>query len=114
VAEGHDDLGDLRPRAQEPDDLLPERRAGLAGHRGDALGVEEDHAGPADAPRGSVRRGEVHDEEVALVVERVLAELELRHRLAAEVLEQGEVFLPSLEGLLHRDHAVSEHPGLAH
>jgi hypothetical protein len=48
------------------------------------------------------------------MVERVLAELELRQRLAAELLEQREVLLAPLEGLLHRDHAVPEHSGLAH
>jgi hypothetical protein len=48
VAEGHHDLRRGGTRTQELDDLLPQRRAGLAGHRGDALGIEEDHAGPAD------------------------------------------------------------------
>lgn len=48
------------------------------------------------------------------MVERVLAKLELRQRLAANVLEQREVLLAALEGLLHRDDPVAEHAGLAH
>src|SRR5262249_8431308 len=114
VTERDDDLGLGGACAHELHDLLAQRRSRLAGHRWNALGVEEHHAGPADAPHHPVRAGKLHHEEVALVVERILAELEVGERLPAEVLEEREVLLAALEGLLHRDHAVPEHSGLGH
>ena len=48
------------------------------------------------------------------MIEGMLGVREVRHRLEAELLEEGEVFLASLERLLHRDHAVPEHSGLGH
>jgi hypothetical protein len=114
VAEGHDDLGLRAAGAQEFDDLRAQRRGRVAGQGRDALGIEQDHAGPADARDRTPGRGELHDEEIALVIQRVLAELELRERLAAQILQHGEVLFSALEGLLHRDHAVSEHACLRH
>ena len=47
-------------------------------------------------------------------LEHVIPEGETGQRLAANVLEQREVLLASLERLFHRDHAVPEHACLAH
>jgi hypothetical protein len=114
MAEGDQDLGAGSLLAQEPHDLRPQNRRGIRRERRNALRVEEDHAGPADAAARSIRRVELHDEEVALVLEHVLPEGETRQRLAANVLQQREVLLASLERLFHRDHAVPEHACLAH
>jgi hypothetical protein len=114
VAEGHDDLRPPRAALQEVDDLLPECGRRVSGESRDPFGVEEDHARPGD-PRALARRAlEIHHEEVPLVVEGVLAVLELRKGLAAELLEQRKVLLAALEGLLHRDHPVPEHSRLSH
>jgi hypothetical protein len=114
VTEGDQDLGARRLLAQQTDDLRPQDRRGIRRERRNALRVEEDHAGPADAAARSIRRVELHDEEVAFVLEHVLPEGEPGQRLAANVLEQREVLLASLERLFHRDHAVPKHACLAH
>jgi hypothetical protein len=114
MAKRHDDLGPPRPALQEVDDLAPERGRRISRERRDPFGVEEDHARPGNPRALTCRALEVHHEEVPLVVEGVLAVFELRKRLAAEILEQREVLLAALEGLLHRDHPVSEHSRLSH
>jgi len=49
-----------------------------------------------------------------MVIECVLAVLELGKRLAADGFQHLEILLSSLERLLHRDHAVPEHASLWH
>jgi hypothetical protein len=114
MTERDQDLGPRRLLAQEPDDFRAQDRGRIRGQRRDALRVEEHHARPADATLRSVGSFEVHDEEVALVVEHMLPEDEVRQRLAADVLEEREMLLAALERLFHRDHAVPEHACLAH
>jgi hypothetical protein len=114
VPERHDDLRARRVRADELDDLAPQRRLGISGDRRDALGVIQHHPRPAHAPNPAVGRLEDHHEEVALVVEGVFPKREFRNRLAADGLQELEVLLAPLERLLHRDHPVPEHSGLWH
>src|ERR1700693_2730569 len=114
VAERHDDLGTRRLRTQELDDPRAQRCQGIPRQRGDALRVEEHHPRQAYTARPPAGRLEHHYEEVALVVERVFSEGELRQALAADGLEKLEVLLASLERLLHRDHPVPEHACLWH
>jgi hypothetical protein len=114
VSKGHDDLRTARARAQVLDDLFPQLPRWLSGENRDPLRVEQDHAGPADALPAAVARLEIHHEEVAFVIERMRRVLELRQRLAAEGLQKVEVLFAPLECLLHRDDAVTKHPGLRH
>jgi hypothetical protein len=69
VAERHDDLRPTGVGAKVLDDPLPQAAGGVAGQDRDPLGVEEDHAGPADPTEAAVARREIHHEEVSLVVE---------------------------------------------
>jgi hypothetical protein len=114
VPERHDDLGLRGAHPEELDDLAPQHRRGIAGERRDPLGVEEDHPRPGDLFRAAVGAAQIHHEEVALVVEGVLRVLPAGQRLAAELLEESEMLLASLERLLHRDHPVPEHSSLGH
>jgi len=114
VPERDDDLGPRRVVADELDDPGPERARRIRRHHGETLRVEQHHPRPGDALAHAAGPLHVHDEEVSLVVEHVLAVLELGQRLAAELLEDGEMLLAALEGLLHRDDPVPEHAGLAH
>jgi hypothetical protein len=114
VTERDDDLRPGGVGSKEVDDSCAQPGRRISGQRGDALGIEEHHPGPADALSAALRHGEVHDEEVSLVVEGVLEELEIRQPLAAEVPQQREVLLSPFERLFHRDHPVPEHACLAH
>jgi hypothetical protein len=114
VPEGHNDLRPVRPGAKILDDPLAQIVPGIAGEHRDALGVEEDHARPADQAASAVARRELDHEEIALVVESVRDVVEIRQSLAAKRLQELQVLLAALESLLHRDHAVSEHSGLGH
>jgi hypothetical protein len=114
MTERHDDLGPSCPALQEVDDLAPDRGRRVPRERRDPLGVEKHHARPRDADALAGGALELHNEEVPLVIEGVLAVLEIRKRLAAEVFEQREVFFASLQRLLHRDHPVPEHSSLCH
>src|ERR1700693_1594894 len=78
VAERHDDLGTRRLRTQELDDPRAQRCQGIPRQRRDALRGEEPHPRPAYTARPPAGRLEHHYEEVALVVERVFSEGELR------------------------------------
>jgi hypothetical protein len=114
VTERDHDFGPRRARPQEIDDLGAQNRRGIARQRRDALGVEEHHPCPGDFFCLAGRAAEVHDKKIALMVERVVGILEVRQGLAAEILEEREMFLAPFQGLLHRDHAVPEHAGLRH
>ena len=76
-------------------------------HHRSPLGVEQDHAGPADLFAFSVGGLERHHEEIALVIEGVLAIRKVGKGLEAESLQELEMLLSPLEGLLHRDHPVA-------
>jgi hypothetical protein len=114
VAEGHEDLGPADLGSQLLHDLRPQRGGGIGRQGRDALRIEEHHAGPAHALARAAGRFEVHHEEIALVIERVLAQDEVRQRLGAEGLQQREMFFAPLERLFHRDHPVPENACLAH
>jgi hypothetical protein len=114
MAKRHDDFGTRRASPQELDDPGAENGRGIARQRGDAFRVEEHHARPGHSFRRAVGAAQIHDEKIALVIERVLGILVFRERFAAELLEHRQMFLAALEGLLHRDHAVPEHAGLRH
>jgi hypothetical protein len=114
VPERHDDLGSVGAGAKVLDDPLPQAAGGVAGQDRNPLGVEEDHARPADDAAAAVARGQLHHEEVALVVERVRDVVEIRERFPAQRLQELQVLLAALEGLFHRDHAVPEHACLGH
>jgi hypothetical protein len=114
VTEGDDDLRPGRPLPQELDDLSAKNARRIGCHRGHPFRIEEHHSRPADLLAPAVGRFEQHHEEVALVIERVLAITEVGEGLETEGLQEIEMLLSSLEGLLHRDHAVSEHSRLGH
>jgi hypothetical protein len=114
VPEGHDDLRPAGSSAKVLDDPLAQAAGGVAREDRDALGVEEDHAGPADPTGAAVARGELHHEKVSLVVERMPGVFEIRKRFAAQRLQELQMLLAPLEGLFHRDHAVPEHACLRH
>jgi hypothetical protein len=73
MAERHDDLGPGSPLTQELDDLSAQQVRRVGGDGGHPIGVEQDHAGPTDLLAPSIGGLERHHEEVALVIERVLA-----------------------------------------
>jgi hypothetical protein len=81
---------------------------------GNPLGVVENHPRPGDALSASRRRLVDHHETVVFVIQDVFLELHPRYRLVDERLEQREMLLPFLEGLLHRDDPVPEHLGAGH
>jgi hypothetical protein len=110
VTEGHHDLRTAGARAQELDDLAPQARPRFLRENRDPLRVEQHHACPADPLAPAVGGLEIHHEEIPLMVQGVPFGLELGQRLAAELLQDGEVLLPSFQGLLHRDETVSEYP----
>jgi hypothetical protein len=114
VAEGHDDLGPVRPGAQVLDDAVPQAAGGVAAQDRDPLRVEENHPGPADQAAAAVTGGELHHEQISLVVERVGDVVEVRQRFPAQRLQELKVLLAPFEGLLHRDHTVPEHSCLWH
>jgi len=114
MPERHHDFGSRRVGLQEIDDLSAQNRRRIARQGRDPFGVEKDHPRPRDLLGGTVRAAQLHDEEIALVVEGVLGVLEAGECLPAHVLEQGKMLLPPFEGLFHRDHAVPEHARLAH
>jgi hypothetical protein len=114
VAERHDDLGPPGLIPQELQDPAAHRRRRVGDDCRNPLGVEEDHPRPADRLAPAVGGFEGHHEEISFVIERVLPVTEVGQRFEAEGLEQLEVFLSPLEGLLHRDHPVAEHSCLSH
>jgi hypothetical protein len=114
VSKRDDDLRTAPLRAQVLDDLRTQLSSGFSGKKRDPLRVEEDHSGPADAFAAAVARREIHHEHVAFVIEKVPGILELGQRLPAEGLQELEMLLSPLEGLLHRDDAVAKHPCLRH
>jgi hypothetical protein len=95
-------------------DLRSQLPSGLSGEDRDPLRVEKDHSGPADTLPAAVARREINHEEVAFVIERVPCILEVRKRVPTERLQELEMFLSPLEGLLHRDDAVAKHLCLRH
>jgi hypothetical protein len=114
VPERHNGLGSAGAGAKILDDPLAQPSGGIAGQDRNSLGVEENHAGPPDPAQAAVARDELHDEEIALVVERVRDVFEIRKRFPAKRLQELQVLLAPLEGLFHRDHAVPEHACLRH
>src|SRR5512141_846873 len=114
VSERDDDLRTVRPRSQVLDDPAPEVARRISGEHRDPLRIEKDHARPRDALLAAVCRGEVHHEEVPLVVEKVRDVLELRRRFDADRLQEVEILLAPLERLLHRDDPVTKHACLRH
>ena len=108
--------GRARVRAQELDDLGPQRRrAGLPVDRWYALGVEEHHPRPADLrrirPSGASRIITKRSRSWSSVCSRNANSGIASRQIAFEELQ---VLLAPLERLLHRDHAVPEHACLWH
>jgi hypothetical protein len=114
VPEGHHDLRTARARAQVLNDLRAQQSPWISGENRDSLGIEQHHSGPADPFPATVASGEIHDEEIAFVIEEVSDVLEFRHCLVAQRLQKLEMPLAPFERLFHRDHSVSEHAGLWH
>jgi hypothetical protein len=114
VTEGDDDLRPGCPLTQELDDLSTQEARRIGSHRGHPFGVEEHHSRPADLLAPAIGGFEQHHEQIALVIERVLAISEVGEGLETEGFQKVQVLLSPFEGLLHRDHAVSEHSCLGH
>jgi hypothetical protein len=114
MSKGHDDLGAAGSLAEKAGDLGDERRAWILDRRRKTLRVEKHHTRPADRPAPAIGRRQDHHEEISFVIEEVLLILEFGQRLLADGFQEIQMFLASLQGLFHRDHAVSKHAGLRH
>jgi len=100
--------------AQPFDDPVAHGMARGVVESGQAARIGHHHARERDLPRRARGVRERHDEEILLVSEIVLRAAEAGESLGEELVEEREVLLPELEGLLERDDAVPEHLGHSH
>jgi hypothetical protein len=114
VAERDVDDRAIRAPLQVLEKARPDVGLSVLDDGGDPFGIVENHPRPGDALSASRRRLVDHHETVLLVIQDVFLELHPGNRLFDDRLEQREMLLPFLEGLLHRHDAVPEHLGAGH